>query len=434
MNHIKIIILKETIMTNKKNLLLLVFMAVFLFSCATEDPTTDFTDRLEPARPISPGNGAAFTTALKDLRDFSFVNGATTVRSARELERSYLITQFNESGPWLVLYINKNNTSGNNADINMGFDANGLTTALTQAENTAEYFDPRKLLFTDSENKVRMGWAGRAGSGTSDTSPQGTAVNPITSYDGLRTVAHTETGRNGSFGVISRYSIQRYDQITYTPRGGMQTTIAELEYMKMDSSGIVAAVTINDGSQSWGWATLDFASQTAGAFVSINSKTSYGRGGGADAFIYGAYNATGIKRSTRATVDELKLDDSVNGKNNFSPVGKLVMGRRNDGYTPSGSTTLFFVPIVGYNLRIANATDDQVSTLLPSGLAASGVASLHQFYMEFDNTTVADASADGFTDAINFPFWGTIDAADGASVDRSGTQVKKFTGFLLKTL
>lgn len=435
-------------MTKKLTQMLAIFMAMFLFSCATEDPALDISGGI-PEAPVVKGD--LFGKALNKIRSGddtvktlnnafwteAKVGNSSSVKMS-DIGNSYLVTKIgdgNATGTEFVVLFIKKSVNGF-SDISMGANTD-LNVAMKQAESKedGDYFDPRKLLYDDSKiNRrpgLKMAWVGRVGRSPA-LNEFNTALGQVDTYDTFKSVDFA-TGK--TFSVDNDYTVQNYQHIKYTTGTYAGQSIHSTGLMKMGPGlSDIALIVIHDGRKSWGWSLKsDSLNNGANIWVSKSSRTSYGNAtkGDKNDFLYGSYVAgEGSYKSELSTIESLQENNNGaidSNPNNYNPKGKIVMGRNN-----GGRTGIFLIPVVGYNIRIKDDAKAEHSITSSLGELA-GVKKVQQFYMEFDATSHADAAKDGYTSARDFPHWNAInDEGDGASIDSTGKKVQKFTGILLK--
>ena len=447
-------------MTKRLKQMLVVFMAVFMFSCATEEPSGGGWEPSTDAdpTPIPAGDEKAFNDALAAIRDADinkpeFTKKYTAVTDPKTLGNSYLVTKV--GGSYTVLFIHPQ-LLNNYHNLNFG-NSTTLATAMTEAANNS-FKDPRKVLFKEtfidyrnggnSTDRVRMTWAGTIGRHTG-----GSGFENVTAYD------HLESAKKagGTFGIgkiPQKYSVIDYSTLTYNNGAGETTVRAQGErpvgtLVAGNANGVGLGVlglspsgtnypfrsVINNGLNAWGWAS--HIEEEAEIGSSPANITLFGKAkGDRNAFLYGRYDSKVGYTSTLTTTAELVggkdidflIDTNANaGRNNFSPPGKSIMTRRDEF---AKDMVLLLAPVVGYNIKIEEA-NDLLATLYPKG---SGIVkSAKKFYMEFDASTTQDALDDQSGTGLDFPTFEDVDGNgnNGSSSSDSEVKVQKFTGILL---
>ena len=444
-------------MTKRLKQILVIFMAVFMFSCAAEEPAGGGWDPNTDEKPgeLPVGDQGKFDTALTTVRDAATIDSATfsdrftgVVESPKNIENSYLVTKM--EGQYVVLFIHKE-IIVNYHNINMGASTT-LATAIEQASKNS-FQDPRKILFKETftdyrdagktTDRIRMTWTGRFGGGIKESGTDGTLFEDVAAYDNLEGKIHATGGRYGVGGVKDAYEIIYYANQMYE-KDGNQISVRAANVARLDAVTPFASI-INNGKNAWGWALRTPESDEV--WSSSPNITLFGtpdESEGKKQFLYGTYNSTTAWDSKLTLASELDGGADValfDTRNNFAPSGKAVLGRR-DQYT-GNTPALFLSPVVGYNIKTLSDDGTLLATLYPNNTQGS-IKSAKYIYMEFDAASVVDAANDNTTKAgVEFPTFGDggsslppVEGVDASllphnGVNNAGTKVQKFTGILL---
>lgn len=409
-------------MTKKLNCMFVIFMAVFMFSCAVED-TIDVKPKVESVL-VGEGFDDVFAKQRTKIAVANWKNAKTP--TVAEIDNSFLVTKLSGSG-YISLFIkplapapNKANLSlGPNADLTFANDAAILQTAMDNSVKDG-YFDPRKIL-TEKGGPIRIAWSGLVG----DIPGEGQSV-PILPYRGYDSKYKSVAGVSSKgYGLIDDWVVNQY--LTSNPRVG--TPVQTIDKYMRNTTGV--------GTRAWAWFLDGYVDDHGSvdehySFVAPNNTLLFGfdavqRTGNQPLVGNGIYKR-GLNKNTAAATGSY-------ANNNLNPPGKMVFARKFGGRGGPNwvkNSAVFLSTVVGYNIKIKDMSADDIKLMYPDGVD-SKIGKIYDFYMEFDAGSKDDAEADGYTSALNFPHWGNdLIANDGLSVDgTAGKNVQKFTGILL---
>jgi len=421
-------------MTNKINSLLAIFMALFVFSCAS-DPITPIVIPI-PSVGDEDGYDTFFSEQRVDITDAAFDaqwknNPEANPPTAKQLTGKYIITELGASGEYISLYIkpittapaNHNAALGPNYDLNY---AKSDTVAKARAlSEDKKYWDPRKLLTDKGGRGVRIAWSGRVADPPDVVTGNYRPLGSYKGYDNYKSAAGS--GGGGGYGLNASWTA--YD---YAPKDQNPSTRRPMN----NRIWVYVKATKNGTTRAWFW-MVDKAMndhvvvEEHYSFVAPNDNLGFGYGSKLeDKDKEPRYNSTPDMIWSKGLHSNTETGNAT-GENNVNPPGKMIFARKTGGKgIPLYQTksAVFLTTVVGYNIRTKDVSADDLKLLdLPSGTTAE------EFYMEFDAASYEDAKADEYTEMENFPHWGDLDGeGDGFSIDGKGAKVIKFTGILLK--
>ena len=405
-------------MTKKLKQILVIFMAVFMFSCAADESISMSPpkDETEDGGDVS-GVGGNFQAGLDKAREnLGSWSSSDTSPKMGDLTKKYLITKMGNTD-FLALYI-QDTGDDKYSDISVGRDASAGAAALGVAKQFEENLDPRKLLFDDG-NGVRMAWAGLV----ADTPDN--KVGPFTQYQKYDTKYHAALTTTGS----PTYSIPPTGDGAWEAHPYPSGVKNPWTFSPRIEILLYTKATINNITRAWFWSIWVPENNVYENYVSLVQKGTLGFGTGNESTDFPYIKGRGDAYSS----DLSEVGGTT--QHNLDPPGKVAFARRVEKGAGTGAydsqTAIFLSTVVGYNIKTRPDTRDALKTAIYGSTPPPEVKSLQYFYMEFDDSVYADAEADGYNSAYNFPHWGSLDENDGAGISPN-TTVQKFTGILLE--
>lgn len=417
-------------MTNKINLVLVIFMAMLLSACNADEPTVSIGGTPGGLPPPPTGDNDGFKEALTDERTdvkdgWGSGSGVDHPRAVTALENSFLVTQIGTASDteFIVLGIRSigtgNGFNDGTSHIGVGVSPD-LNTAIVDAAKTNN-FDPRKLLFSVPNEGLRMAWAGRIADPASN--PSAGLIVPFgqfLDYDEIYSAALTATLSGSTYSIPPDANWQIHGYNTNASGQNLGPKVGST-----DITTFVKSSTSQGKTRAWFW-LLPVRNGTGEHFAYLPTTSSLG---------FGTHSSTSANnfepnKGSGGYSKDLNTAKETVTHNNLNPPGKMLFGRKT-GDTPSstylGNTAIIMATVVGYNIR-TRAT--RVSNIERLGDDVDARFDVSTFYMEFDADVQEDAVADGYNNTFNFPDWGN-GANDGPSIS-GGAKVTKFTGLLLK--